>query len=435
MLYPIGLTPLPPIIFGLLHMASIARKNLFEDIPRFIVAQAGIMFAVSLVTIQLGILKGFTRSTALLIDYSSADLWIASEEMVHLELTSTMPAERVVEARQVPGVARSEALLIRSSIWRDRNGRIAPIRIFGFNPESQMFARWPLTQGKLPDLQQPYTVVVDQASFKNLGLTQIGDRSKIGSLPAQLVGVTRDTQSIASSAFIFTSLENANAFSTAGLNTSVNCKVQDGELIGCTNAFDNQPDSAQTAAPPAPRRLHLADPISYVLIQAEAGQDLSQLKQRLQERLPKTRVYTQAEIAKITRTYWSERTGVGFILGLGATVGFIVGMVIVGQILYASVADHMREFGTLKAMGASNWVIYRVIVEQALWMAVLGYLPSMIFCLSLGAWTQTAQNVMILIEPTTAVGVFILTIVMCVGSALFSVQKVTRVDPAIVFKA
>jgi putative ABC transport system permease protein len=416
-------------------MASIARKNLFEDIPRFIVAQAGIMFAVSLVTIQLGILKGFTRSTALLIDHSSADLWVASEEMVHLELTSTLPAQRVVEARQVPGVARSEALLIRSSIWRDSNGRISPIRIFGFNPDGEMFARWSLIQGNFKDLQQPYTIIIDKASFKNIGLKQVGDRGNIGALPAQLVGVVENTQSIASSSFIFTSLENANAYSTAGLNTSVNCKVQDGELIGCTNTFENDPQNQAAAPPPTPRRLNLADPISYVLIRAEAGQDLQQLKQRLQAKLPKTRVYTQAEIAQITRTYWSERTGIGFILGLGATVGFIVGMVIVGQILYASVADHMREFGTLKAMGASNWVIYRVIVEQALWMAVLGYLPSMVFCLSLGAWTRTAQNVMILIEPMTAAGVFMLTIVMCVGSALFAVQKVTRVDPAIVFKA
>ena len=435
MIYPYRRLSLLALIALLLPMASIARKNLFEDIPRFIVAQAGIMFAVSLVTIQVGILKGFTRSTALLIDHASADLWIASEEMVHLELTSTMPAERVLEARQVPGVARSEALLIRSSIWRDSNGRISPIRIFGFNPEGEMFARWPVIQGHLKDLRQPYTVMIDKASFKNLGLKQVSDRGNIGALPAQLVGVTEDTQSIASSSFILTSLENANAFSTAGLNTSVNCKVQDGEFIGCTNAFENQPQNQSTTPPPTPRRLNLADPISYILIRAEADQNLSQLKQRLQEKFPKTRVYTQAEIAKITRTYWSERTGIGFILGLGATVGFIVGMVIVGQILYASVADHMREFGTLKAMGASNWVIYRVIVEQALWMSVLGYLPSMIFCLSLGAWTQTAQNVMILIEPTTAAGVFLLTIVMCVGSALFAVQKVTRVDPAIVFKA
>ncbi len=71
-------------------MVSIARKNLLEDFPRFLVAQAGIMFAVTLVTIQTGILNGFTRSTALLIEDSEADIWVASEEMVHFELTEPL---------------------------------------------------------------------------------------------------------------------------------------------------------------------------------------------------------------------------------------------------------------------------------------------------------------------------------------------------------
>ena len=115
-------------------MASIARKNLFEDIPRFIVAQAGIVFAVSLVTIQVGILRGFTRSTALLIDQSTADLWVASKEMVHLELTSPIAAEKVVQAQKVPGVERAEALMIRSSVWRSDSGQITPVRILALIP-------------------------------------------------------------------------------------------------------------------------------------------------------------------------------------------------------------------------------------------------------------------------------------------------------------
>ncbi len=416
-------------------MASIARKNLFEDIPRFLVAQAGIMFAVSLVTIQVGILKGFTRSTAILIDRSTADLWVASKEMVHLELTTPIAAEKVVQAQKVAGVERAEALMIRSSVWRNDSGVITPIRIFGFEPNSRLFAGWDVSQGSLDATKQPFKVVVDRASLKNLGQTQIGEQGKIGTLPAQIVGLSQDTQSIVSSLFIFTSLENANAYATAGLNTSVNCTRQtQGDLV-CTNSFDNAPLTGKPASLAPPRSLSISDPISYVLIRAKPGQDLQQLKQRLEAALPDTRAYTQAEIAEQTRVYWSERTGVGFILSLGATVGFVVGMVIVGQILYSSVADHLREFGTLKAMGASNWVIYSVILEQAMWMAVLGYIPSMAFCLGLGAWTQTAKGIMILITPATAGGVLILTVVMCVGSALFAVQKVTRVDPAIVFKA
>ena len=416
-------------------MASIARKNLFEDIPRFLVAQAGIMFAVSLVTIQVGILRGFDRSTALLIDRSTADLWVASKDMVHLELTTPIAAETVVQAQRVSGVERAEALMIRSSIWRSNSGLITPIRIFGFDPNSRLFAGWDVSQGKLEDAQQPFKVVVDRASLKNLGQAQLGEQGKIGTLPAQIVGLSQDTQSIVSSLFIFTSLENANAYATAGLNTSVNCTRQAQGDLNCISNFDNAPLNGKPAALTPPRSLSISDPISYVLVRAKPGQDLQQLKRRLEAALPDTRAYTRAEIAGQTRVYWSERTGVGFILSLGATVGFVVGMVIVGQILYSSVADHLREFGTLKAMGASNWVIYSVILEQALWMAILGYIPSMAFCLALGAWTQTAKGIMILITPATAGGVLILTVVMCVGSALFAVQKVTRVDPAIVFKA
>lgn len=396
------------------------------------------MFAVSLVTIQLGVLKGFTRSTGRLIDQSTADLWVASKDMVHLELSTPMPADRVMQAQKVEGVDRAEALMIRTSIWRDSQGKIVPARIYGFDPDSRMFPGWELLQGNLEALKQPYTVMVDQAQLQALGLQKPGDRGSIGafsSLPAQLVGYTRDTQSIASSAFIYTSLENANAYGSGGANTAIRCIQQPDGSQECINSSQTPLNPAPPTNPDPPRRVNVSDPISYVLIRAKAGQDLTQLKQRLEAALPGTRVYTQTEMADITRTYWTERTGVGFILGLGATVGFIVGMVIVGQILYSSVSDHLREFGTLKAMGASNWVIYSVILEQALWMAVLGYIPSIALCLGLGAWTQAAKGIMILITPATGAGLFVLTVVMCVGSALFAVQKVTRVDPAIVFKA
>jgi putative ABC transport system permease protein len=412
-------------------MASIARKNLFEDIPRFLIAQAGIMFAVSLVTIQTGILNGFTRSTGLLIDQSTADLWVASKDMLFFEVTLPMPLERLVQARAVPGVERAEALFSQSVLWRSPNGNIAAARVYGFDPKGELFANWKLAQGEATALTKPYSILVERANQTSLDIKP-QQQGTIGPLPATLVGLTEDTQSMASSAYIFTSLETAKAYATSGLSSSVNCKVV-GEDLQCENSFT----SGQTtnAAPPAPNPLSLTDPINYVLIRAASGQNLQELREKLEAALPNTRVYTKAEMAETTRSYWQKRTGIGFVLGLGAAVGVVVGIVVVSQILYASVSDHIREFGTLKAMGASDWVVYRVITEQALWMAVLGYLPSIALCLGLGAWTLSAKGIMILITPTTAIGVFGVTVVMCVGSALFAVQKVTHVDPAIVFKA
>jgi putative ABC transport system permease protein len=416
-------------------MASIARKNLFEDIPRFLVAQAGIVFAVSLVTIQIGILQGFSRSVALLIDQSNADIWVAADDMMHLELSSPLPLQRVLQARKVGGVARAEALSLSSARWRNSDG-IVPLRIFGFDPNGQLFGPQQLSQGKLQDLSTPYSVIVDKSNLKSLRLKRLGDTGIIGNLPTKLVGTTKGTQSIASSTFVFTSLQSAKAYTTSGLKPTVNCKIVNGQAE-CTSEYDSSPFPSKSvnSSPPTPERLNTTDPISYVLVQAEPGQNLQELKKALEAALPNTRAFTRSEMAHQTRHYWVSRTGIGFILGLGATVGIIVGVVIVSQILYSSVSDHIKEFGTLKAMGASDWVIYSVILEQALWMAVLGYVPGIAICLGLGAWTLAAQGIVILITPTIAIGVLGVTVLMCVSSALFAIQKVTHVDPAIVFKA
>ena len=419
-------------------MASIARKNLFEDIPRFLVAQAGIMFAVSLVTIQTGILKGFTRSTTLLIDHSQADIWITSKDMVQIELTLPLTIEQLSQAQKVAGVARAEAFVFKSALWRNAKGQITPVRVVGFDPQGQLFSPWKITQGTVSALQAPYSVMVDTTNLDTLSLKQLKDQGTLGSFPARLAGLTQGTQSIVSSSFVFTSLENANAYLNSQISSTLRCRSQVGsDEVQCTNTYETPafPTTTTNPLPPTPRRLNLADPITYILVQAQSGQNLNELKQRLEATLPDTRALTRAEMAQQTRDYWQKRTGIGFVLGLGAVVGVIVGVIIVGQILYSSVSDHLREFGTLKAMGASDWVIYGVIVEQALWMAVLGYLPSLLLCWGVSTWTSASQGILILITPATAFGVFGITVIMCVSSALFAIQKVTRVDPAIVFKA
>lgn len=413
-------------------MASIARRNLFEDIPRFLVAQAGIVFAVSLVTIQTGILNGFIRSVGLLVDRSNADIWVANQDMVEVELTLPLSAGALAQAQKVQGVSRAEALLLAGGIWRSSGGEITSVRIFGFDPAGQLFNSFDLEAGSLSDLKQPYSVMVDRSRLDSLNVEQIGDKGTIGSLPVKVSALTQDAQSVTSSPYLFTSLENTKAYATGNRTANLNCRMQNDQFL-CTNVYETSPNSNPAAVKPTP--LTATDPITYVLVQAKPGQDLEQLKQRLQAAIPNTRAYTRAEMATRTRNYWIQRTGIGFILGLGATVGVIVGMVIVGQILYSSVSDHIKEFATLKAMGVGDRVIYGIIIQQSLWMAILGYFPSLAFCWALGVWTFNTQGITILITPIAATGILGITILMCVGSALFAIQKVTRVDPAIVFKS
>lgn len=390
-------------------MVSIARKTLFHDLLPFVVAQAGIVFSVSLVTVQIGLFFGFTRSTSIIIDHTKADIWVVSSKLQQLDLTLPIPYRRRAQAQKVEGVGRAEAFIFQSVVWQQSTRPIAPVTVIGFENKAQLFRLNPLLKGQFDAFERPYTAVLNNSDLRFLNINQIGDRAKIGSRPVTIVGFTSGLRSMVSDPFLFTSLENGAAFVKAAA----------------------QPSAPQTGDPPT---LRDADDITAVLVRAQAGQNLSQLKQRLKAALPDTQVYTQAELSALTQTYWLNNTGVTFILGLGAVVAIAVGTVIVSQVLYTSVVRHLGEYATLKAMGASHTVLYRIILEQALWMALLGYIPGIGLSMVLGAWTFQTQAIQILITPASAATVFGITLVMCSGSAIFAIQKVVALDPALVFK-
>ena len=418
-------------------MVSLARKNLLEDIPRFLVAQAGILFAVSLVTLQTGIFSGFSLSTVSLIENSTADLWISSDSLVQLELTLPIPVSELIKARQVSGVARAEGLLFSGAQWYPPQGQMARARIVGFSPTGELYRPPQVREGSLNDLRDPYTVMIDRTDQDTLNVEQTGATVQMNSLPAQVVGITDGNASMISNPFVLTSLKNANAYLSAGRTSQLNCRLPQGSSqLECVNRFEATEDNNSLTPPPDyPRVIVSSDLITFILVQAQSEVELSVLKNRLETQLNQVKVYSQEELRNKTQTYWQQRTGIGLILGLGTVVGIVVGIVVVSQILYSSVSDHLKEFGTLKAMGASTQMIYRVIIEQALWMAILGFLPAIILCLGLAHFINRAQGTLLLITPESAIAIFMITIIMCIGSAVFAIQKVNRVDPAIVFKA
>jgi putative ABC transport system permease protein len=175
------------------------------------------------------------------------------------------------------------------------------------------------------------------------------------------------------------------------------------------------------------------DQTMFILVKVAAGADLEQVRRELLDHVTDVEVFTTAQFSRMTTFYWMFTTGAGVAVLIAAALGLVVGFVVVAQTIYATTMDHIREFGTLKAMGAPNSYVYKVIMKQAAISAVIGYVLGMIVSVFVVQGSQ-AGGAAILMPPSMAAGMFFLTLTMCVGAALVSINKVTRIDPAMVFK-
>jgi putative ABC transport system permease protein len=168
-------------------------------------------------------------------------------------------------------------------------------------------------------------------------------------------------------------------------------------------------------------------------VKAAPGVALDDLKRALSARLTDVDVVTNAEFSRMTRFYWMFTTGAGIAVLLASALGLVVGIVVVTQTIYATTMDHIREYGTLKAMGATNRYLYGVIAQQAIMSAVMGYALGITVSWFVVRGSEQG-GAAILLPPEMVAGMLGLTIAMCVMAALVSINKVTKLDPAVVFK-
>ena len=232
---------------------------------------------------------------------------------------------------------------------------------------------------------------MEEIAIGELGINKLGDRAEVNNMEVTVNAVTQGIRSFTTLPYVFTTLANARS------------------LLG--------------AAP---------DQASYTIIHLAPGASLETVRAGLQNRLPDAEILTHAEFRKRSLDYWLFETGAGAALIAGAALGIIVGIVIVAQTLYASTKDHLNEFATLRALGASAGYINKVILMQAVLSAVLGYLLGMV--LSMGAiWASQDSTLLIVMTPGLAAMLFGLTVGMCVLAALCAIFKVIRIDPAVVF--
>ena len=373
-------------------MPPLAQRNLFHDKVRLTVTLTGIVFAVVLIVVELGLFVGFTKTTSGLIDHSNADLWIASKNVPYIEQGVAFSERKLNQVRAVPGVQDAEKYIAHWTQWKRTDGSEESVQVVGFNVDSPLGRPWNLVQGRVEDLKNPDAIIVDELYKEKLGVTRIGEVFEIRGHRARIAGFTRGIRAFTTSPYVFTTFKNAQTYN---------------------NLREDQ--------------------TYYVLVKLAPGANLEQVRQSILERVTDVEVLTTPQFSRMTQVYWMFTTGAGVAVLLAAILGLVVGFVVVAQTIYATTVDHLREFGTLKAMGAPNSYVYKVIVKQAAISALIGYVLGMIVSAFVVHASQRGGAAILLPGPM-AVGMFFLTPLMCIGAAMVSINKVTRLDPAMVFK-
>lgn len=376
-----------PRMWGLL-----AWRNLAHDRSRLVVTMVGIVFAVVLIAIQLGLYLGFIDTTTTIIQHSRADLWIVAKGTRNFEVTVPIHEREAYLARSVPGVARVEGLMVQFVPWKKPQGGDESVILIGSDLNTGLVGPWNLVDGDLESLRRPDAVAVDRLYAEKLGIQGPGDQVEINRHRARVVAMTQGIRSFTTSPWIFTSAGTAQAMS------------------GFEGAQWN-----------------------YLIATLEPGHDPQRVRDALRAAIPRADVYTTEELANTTRDYWLLTTGAGASVMVSALLGLLVGSVIVAQVLYATTVDHLSEFGTLRAMGAPRGFIYRVILSQAAISAAVGHLIGIAIALGMARASESG-GLLIKVTPELASGLFLMTLAMCMGASIISIRKAMTIDPAMVFQ-
>ncbi|MFM7449651.1 MAG: ABC transporter permease DevC [Leptolyngbyaceae cyanobacterium] len=380
----------------------LAWLQLRREPIRLLVALAGISFAVILMFIQLGFRDALFESAVRLHTSLQGDIFLISPQSTALVAMQNFSERRLYQALSVEGVESVSPLYLGLNLWKNPTNRSTrSVMVLGFDPEKPTFRAG--VASDLRPIYLPDVVLFDQKS-----------RPEFGSVEALLK----------SSKPVLTEV-GGRRITVGGLATLGASFGADGNLFTSDSNFLRLFPQ---------RRKGL---IEIGIIQLKPGADLKTVQQELKLMLQDThkdvKVLSRQQFIDLEKHYWQTSTAIGFIFTLGTVLGFIVGIVIVYQILYTDVADHLAEYATLKAMGYTNLYLLAVVFQEALMLSVLGFIPGFLLSNGLYTLTRNATSLPLSMTADRALTVFILTVIMCTISGAIAVRKVQDADPAEIF--
>ena len=367
---------------------------------RLAVALAGIAFAGILMFMQLGFRDGLFDASVTIHRLFDTDLVLISPRSSSSVSMAGFPRRRLVQAMADPDVEGLTPLHWNLLLWRNPETRSTrSILTLGFEPADPLFTD-PSLAPKAKLLQDRGRVLFDELSRPEFG--PVADWFRGGrTVESEING------------------KKVRVAGLVGLGTSFGA---DGNLLTSQETYlELLPNT-----PPGS--------IEVGLIRLRAGADADAAVKRLQRDLPDdVNVLTKEGFIAFEQNYWRSSTSIGFIFTLGAAMGFVVGCVIVYQILYSDVSDHLPEYATLMAMGYRLRTLLGVVAREGMLLAVFGYMPAYLAGQGLYLLVRNATQLPVSMNLTRALTVFIMILVMCMGSATLAMRRLGDADPAEIF--
>ena len=369
---------------------------------RTALAVSGVAFAVILIFMQLGFLGAAEYSALMVFDAFDFDVLIRSSQYQHLIASWTFPRDRLDEAKSLPGVDRVTPVYVGLCYWRNpRTGSERGMFLIGVNPTDRVF-RIADIQCKLARLTVPEFVLIDQKSRDEFG-PQDGRRFGDADIGVEAELMHRRVRIV--------------DYFSLGMGF-----VSDGAALTSVQGFQRI------------RRGQAPDKVSLGLVKLRPGANVDAVVAALRNYLPDdVEVVTRSEVLAREVRHWVWETSIGLIFQLGVAVALIVGTAIVYQVLSSDVSNHLPEYATLKAMGYSGSFLALVVLQQAVVLAVLGFLPGLAIAAALYAMTQAAARLPMNLTLARVFFVLGLTVAMCTISGLGALRKVRSADPADLF--
>jgi len=376
-------------------MIWLATRLAFHNRARLLVTLFGVVFSAYLTLAETALYIGMMENATAIIRHSGADLWVASKGVQNFDFAKPFPDERLKLAQGRAELSWAKPISLSWGFLKLSDGAQELVEIIGYDPAAPVGGPWDMASGAPGDVGGGENMIVDESAAQRLGELRLGSLWELNDRSIKLVGLSRSAKTFTTAPIVFTSYALAQ---------------------------DMTPDVSRQAA------------AAYIAIKLRNPADVDRVAKALRHDLPDNEILTTSAFVERTILYWTVQTGMGAAFCLTAVLGLVVGAGTIGQTVFANTMEHLGEFATLKAMGATARDLNTIILAQAAIDASVGFWIAVPLAL-LSKAPLEKTGVTLAVDLKLIAALFCVTLAVALAAAYFSIRRVQNLDPATVFRS